>query len=120
MDWTEGNLCIKKYDAFVRKITIPIRDILYEGSLAETPPIGYLSLRPDKVHELREHFESEGCRRKDYPVFARLFDGKYVCLDRKHRLEADKLFFRPADQLWIIIPKYVQILHLNKKSLKFQ
>lgn len=103
MDWTEEGLCMKKYDAFVRKMTIPIREILYEGSLAEPPPVGYRKLRPDKIHALRERFKSEGCRREDYPVFARLFNDKYVCLDGKHRLEAGRIFLRPDDQFWTVL-----------------
>ena len=90
MDWTEGGLCVKKYDAFVRKMNIPIHKILYEDSLVETRPGGHRSLSQDKIHMLRERFESEGCRRDDYPVFIRLLDEKYICLDGKHRLEGSQ------------------------------
>ena len=103
MDWTEEGLCIKKYDAFVRKMTIPIHEILYENSLAQPPPVGYRTLTQDKVYALRERFDCEGCRREDYPVFVRLFNNKYVCLDGKHRLEAGKIFLRPGDQLWSVL-----------------
>jgi hypothetical protein len=103
MDWTEGGLCIKKYDAFVRKMTISIHDIFYEHSLAEPPPVGYRNLSQDKVHALRERFVSEGCRRNDYPVFVRVLDDKYVCLDGKHRLEAAKVFLRPGNQTWSVL-----------------
>ena len=84
MDWTEGGLCIQKYDAFVRKMTIPIGNIVYEDGLAQPLPVGYRTLTQDRVHALRKHFKSEGCRREDYPVFVRLLGDKYVCLDGKH------------------------------------
>ncbi len=103
MDWTEGGLCIKKYDAFVRKMTVSIHDILYEDSLDGPLPVGYRKLSQDKVHALRGRFISEGCRREDYPVFVHMLDDKYVCLDGKHRLEAAKIFLRPRDQTWSVL-----------------
>ena len=103
MDWTEGGLCIKKYDAFVRKMTVPIHDISYEDSLDSPLPVGYRELSQDKVYALRERFESEGCRREDYPVFVRMMGDKYVCLDGKHRLEAAKVFLRPGNQTWSVL-----------------
>ena len=103
MDWMEGGLSIKKYDAFVRKMTISIDEILYEDSLGSPVPLGYRKLVQDKVHALRERFASEGCRRDDYPVFVRMVDDTYVCLDGKHRLEAAKIFLRPSDQTWSVL-----------------
>ena len=90
-------MCIKKYDAFVRKMTVSIYDILYEDSLNGLLPVRYCKLLQDKVHTLRRRFILEGCRREDYPVFVHILDDKYVCLDGKHRLKAAKIFLRPKD-----------------------
>lgn len=119
MHWTAESFSIEKYDAFVSDKRIPIYKVLYEDNHTESPPVGYQTLKQEKVHALCKRFESEGCRRNDYPVFVRLLKNKYVCLDGKHRLEAGKIFLRPDDQLWraLVFNSIVRIHHRSEHLL---
>ncbi|KAF2158770.1 hypothetical protein M409DRAFT_30728 [Zasmidium cellare ATCC 36951] len=94
-------MSIRKYETFKSREVLPIRDLVYEDDWhPNTTTPQYKPLNAAHVKALYNTFEANGCRRNENPILVRAIDGRYVCLDGKHRLEAGKMHLAQDDQCW--------------------